>query len=454
MIMKKLITLLLAFTMLFALASCGAKQEKPEPEGPDLSLVDKDGKAQFTIISYSKAGSVVKNVTQLLSSELRKNVGGVFRTTYVPANNDDKNGYYFLIGDTGREESNALAEGIAENEYRVKVMGRRIVVVGGSDIALSRGVGALLAAINYQNKSVPKTLNITGTVGGHSEMLVGMANQTTKCVEVYDISVGRMDATSLVWSSKATPGISGFKLRNHPTYGDVVLITVGTHVEMVSFETKETLWQVNDAPENSHSVELMPNGVIAVGGTVGHDIHFYNLNSDDPTKIRLEIPYKDAHGVLWDPKNEVLWAAGMNMLYAYKVTANDDGSVTVIKDEEMSFTTPEGGLHDLQPYFGNDDWLIISTASHVYIYDKVNKTVKDAYEGVVGATTDHVKGVGRFLNGDQIYMFYDGGNDNGQGGGWNTTYLTYIPNGSNIVSTIPSTMGRFYKCRVWYSNYQ
>ena len=450
--MKKLIAFILVLSSVLTLCACGAK--KTASEGKELSLVDKKGQARFTIISYSKAGSVVNSVTSLLSAELRKNVGGVFRVTYVPANNDDKDGYYFLIGNTGREESKTLAEGIAENEYRVKVMGRRIVVVGGSDIALSRGVGALLAAIDYSKKSISKTLDITGTVGGHSEMLVGMANQTTKCVEVYDISSGKMDATSLVWSSNPTPGISGFKLRNHPTYGDVVLITVGTHVEMVSYETKEILWQINNAPENSHSVELMPNGVIAVGGTVGHDIHFYNLNSADPTEIKLEIPYKDAHGVLWDPKNELLWAAGMNMLYAYKVTANDDGSVTVTKDEEMSYTTPDSGLHDLQPYFGNDDWLIVSTASHVYIYDKVNKTVKDAYEGVTGATTNHVKGVGRFLNGDQIYMFYDGGDDNGQGGGWNTTYLTYIANGSNIVGTIPSNMGRFYKCRVWYSNYQ
>ena len=51
-------------------------------------------------------------------------------------------------------------------------------------------------------------------------------------------------------------------------------------------------------------------------------------------------------------------------------------------------------------------------------------------------------------------MFYDGGNDNGQGGGWNTTYLTYIKNGATSTSKITSNMGRFYKCRLWETSYQ
>ncbi len=455
--MKKITAFILVLTSMLTICACGGGSgKKTDPDvGPDLSLVDKDGRSRFDIISYPKAASGAQSVTTLLSTELRKNVGGVFRVTYPNIVKDDKNNYEFLIGKTGREESVALAEGIAENEYRVKVMGRKIVVVGGSDIALSRGVGALLSAINYEKKSVSKSLDLTGTVGEGGELIVGMANQTTNCIEVYDISSGNMNATSIIWTNKTTCGaISGFKLRNHPTYGKVVIVVGGSNAEMVSYDTKEVLWKTTNSSENSHSIELLPNGIIVTGGTVGHDLHFYNLNSNNPTEIIYELPFPDAHGLLWDPKNEVLWAAGENQLTALKVTLNADGTLTVVKNEDLSYVTPESSLHDLQPYYGNDDLLIISTASHVYVYDKVNKTVTDAYKGVVGATTDHVKGVGRFLNGDQIYMFYDGGNDNGQGGGWNTTYLTYIPNGSNIVGTVPSNKGRFYKCRVWYDNYQ
>ncbi len=451
--MKKIIALILVLTSLLTLCACGSGKKTGSDAG--LSLVDKDGKARFTILTNSKMDSTVKSAALLLSSELRQNIGGIFRVTSTTSTKEDKNAYEFLIGDTGREESVALSEGIAENEYRIKVMGRKIVVVGGSNVAVTRGIGKLISIIDYEKKSVPKSLNISEVIGGGDSLIVGMANQTTNCIEVYDISSGNMNATSLLWSNKTTCGaISGFKFRNHPTYGDVIIVVGGVNAEMVSYDTKEVLWRTTNSSENSHSIELLPNGVIVTGGTVGHDLHFYNLNGDDPTEVVLEVPFHDAHGVLWDPKNNVLWAAGTNQLTAFEVTLNDDGTVTAVKNEELSYVTPTSGLHDLQPYYGNDDWLIVSTSKHVYVYDKVNKTVREAYEGVAGATTDQVKGVGRFENGDQIYMFYDGGNDNGQGGGWNTTYLTYVPNGAKIVETVPSNMGRFYKCRVWYTKYQ
>ena len=125
---------------------------------------------------------------------------------------------------------------------------------------------------------------------------------------------------------------------------------------------------------------------------------------------------------------------------------NDDGTVTVTKDEELSVVLPEGGAHDLQPVTGDVNKLIVSAAAHVYIVDKTNGTCTPIIE------EGHVKGVGFFKNGDMIYMYWDGVNDN-SGGGWNTTYLTYVPADGEL-TTVPSDQGRFYKCRVWYTDYQ
>ncbi len=455
--MKRILALILVLASIFTIVACdGGKKESGKGDGNVLSLVDKDGKVRFTIPNRSENGTTAYSLISMISKELRAKVGGIFRVeNYKGEAENDPDAYELLIGDTGKKETIELAEGLGASEYRIKVMGRKIVVVGGNELAVSKGVSILLSSIDYEKKCVPADLDLSGSFSDGKELLVGMANQTKKCVEVYDISSGLMNSESLVWSYPTTCStISGFKFREHPTYGKVVLIVGGDVAEMVSYDTKEVLWRTTNSSPNGHSLDLLPNGIIITGGTVGNDIHFYNLNSDKPTKIIHEIPFPDAHGVLWDPKYEVVWVAGSDKLTAFKVTLNDDGTVTVVKDEDLSFVTPESGLHDLQPYFGNEDWLLISTSNHVYIYDKVNKTVTDAYEGVLGATTDHVKGVGRFENGDMFYMFYDGGNDNGQGGGWNTTYLTYILEGAKIVGTVPSDRGRFYKCRVWYSDYQ
>ena len=448
--MKKIIAFILALVSAITLCACkGNGKEKADGE-QELFFTDENGKSRFTIVLGAKEDLGAKSYASFLSTELRKSVGSIVRVTDSSKVKEDKKAYEILIGDTGRSESKSLSKGISDSEYRIKVIGRKIVIVGGNDAALSRGIGELLFHINSETKSVAKTLNVSGTIGSDSPILVGMSNGTTHCIEVYDISLGRMDESSLLWSSNTTRGAAGFKLRQHPTYGEVVLATTGTYAYMMSYETKKILWSTENTPENSHSIELMPNGIIAVGGTVGHDIHFYNLNSDDPTEIKFEVPHNDAHGLLWDPKNEILWGAGSNMLNAYRVTVGEDGSVNVEKDEEMSVITPEGSLHDLQPYFGNTDWLLITTKTKALIYDKVNKTFTDAFEGVTNATTASLKGIGRFPNGDMIYIYPDGLYEQ-----WNSTILNFIQSGEVRISVpINSPMGRFYKCRVWTSDYQ
>lgn len=280
---------------------------------------------------------------------------------------------------------------------------------------------------------------------------VAMANQNPSAggrsgvyIDIYDISTGNMN--NIVWTYKTSiNGVSGFKVRKHATYGEVLLVTVGKKAEMVDMDTKTVVWSTGEASDNSHSIELLPNGVIVTGGTVGNSITFFNTNGADASKCLLEIKYPDAHGVLYDPKYDVVWVAGTNQLSAYKVTLNPDGSVSAVKDENLSVVTPEGGLHDLQPYFGNDDCLIISTGSYVRIYDKVSKTF------IALVNQPHTKGVGVLPNGDVIYMYHDElpGSE-----GWNTTLINRIDSETGVTTQIKSNQGRFYKCRVLNFNYQ
>ena len=285
--------------------------------------------------------------------------------------------------------------------------------------------------------------------------LIGLGFQRPyRMIASYDISRGEMNDPVFSYKSSFCHTVSGFKLRNIAPYGDVVLITGGVTSEMVSCDTKEVIWSTDRSPENAHSIELLPNGIIAVAGSSGNAVRFFNINGSSPADHLLSLDYNDAHGVLWDPKYNVLWCAGNNSLFAYEVTLNADGTVTLLKNEALSVVTPDGSLHDLQAYTGEPDLLIITTVDHVYCYNKAEKTFTDAYTDVEGAKTRWIRSAGVFANGDLVYTEHDGGDDNGHGGGWNTTLVHYIDGDSRTLSTVSTTQGRFYKCRVWSSSYQ
>ncbi len=292
------------------------------------------------------------------------------------------------------------------------------------------------------------------TESNNEMRLIGLGVQRpNRTIAVYDIAKGEMNTPIWSYTSTFCQTVSGFKFRNLSPYGDVVLITGGTTTEMVTYDTKEVIWKTSQSPSNAHSVELLPNGIVAVGGSSGNSISFFNINDDDPEVPELTISYTDAHGVLWDPKYEVLWCAGDDMLFAYKVTLNDDGSVSAVKDENLSVTAPDSGLHDLQAYLGHEDILLVTTHKHVYFYNKVNKTFTDVYTDVENASVIEIKSVGFFENGDIFYTEHDGIFDNDKGG-WNTTFVNYIDGETRTLSTVATTAGRFYKARIWYSAYQ
>jgi hypothetical protein len=219
---------------------------------------------------------------------------------------------------------------------------------------------------------------------------------------------------------------------------------------MIDYDTKEAIWQTTESSGNSHSIELLPNGIIVTGGTnaktaaqPGCTLTFFNLNGADPSKCIYEMDFDDAHGVLWDPKYEVVWALGRDKLTALEVTANEDGSVTVVKNEELSVVMPMDHGHDLQPVYGNSDYLLV-TGTTIKMYNKVTKEFTEVYhEG------KSVKGVGILPNGDFLYIYPDGLAET-----WNSTWINHVDPATGEITYIHSNQGRFYKLRVLNFNYQ
>ena len=110
----------------------------------------------------------------------------------------------------------------------------------------------------------------------------------------------------------------------------------------------------------------------------------------------LAIDYPDAHGLLYDPQNDVIFAVGTNLLKAYSVSLADDGTPVVTEATEFAATIPTGSAHDLQPVYGDTDRLWISTGSAVYQYSKSQKKFFTDYEGNGSINKKSVKAIGNY----------------------------------------------------------
>lgn len=137
------------------------------------------------------------------------------------------------------------------------------------------------------------------------------------------------DASSIVWSwcPASDPAIpkehlvwfeclSECKLVNG---GKSVLVTAsGGAVTMVDVATRSAVFN-GYAGGNTHSAELLPDGNLVSVSSSGNFIALFpNLGKPHAENIPIRYPHEDAHGILWDPEEQLLWVLGRSELAAYQ----------------------------------------------------------------------------------------------------------------------------------------
>ena len=473
----RLLIILLCATLCLPMSACGkgeavettaeshtaattteAVTETTVPEPTDLSLLTEEGKAQYRIIRPENGSDTEVNAGIELNKALKKLTGATFTLNsdfLMPKESldDVAEVYEILIGATNRPESGQAKEGLAANEYVIRATEYKIVVTGGSDAATYQAMQAFLAMFEAGGSfMLAKDTDIKEEIESKG-YLVALTNQGESLLEVYDISSGKLDKSTRVWSYQ-TPyyNIAGTKLRHSETHGDVALIVCGSGYGcMVSYPAGELLWSTNMAANNPHSIELMPNGVIAIASSTGAEIRFFTTAEKASKKIDARVALEDAHGVLWDEQNQVLWAVGRTVLTAYQVVLNADGTVTVTEDASRRATIPSDHAHDLAPVYGDSNELWITTGSSVYRFNKTSKTFYIDYAGREYLNRANVKGVGNFEDGSFVFLYPDGAFKS-----WTTKSIVLVRNqdGKMVKEELASETGHFYKARVWNNQYQ
>lgn len=98
---------------------------------------------------------------------------------------------------------------------------------------------------------------------------------------------------------------------------------------------------------NAHSIEFLPDGLIAVAGSVhpkGNSVEIYHPSLSDKPLAKDSL--YSGHGVVWHPKRKLLYALGYDVLRAYKVTFDKtNAKVTLQKVSEWKIPGKSG--HDL-----------------------------------------------------------------------------------------------------------
>lgn len=294
------------------------------------------------------------------------------------------------------------------------------------------------------------------------DFMIAIANQGAQRIQIYDPAIANWStAAALIWSwyPNATNGFSAstagwgapsdVKLRNSTFYGGQVMAVADSKgfCGLVPYPAGNArLWSVNvGVPgaglNNLHAVEVLPNGNVAVAASNGSFVRIYTASQGASSSTYVEFTLTDAHGVLWDPTENVLWALGGSVLTALEITGT---AAAPIVSEKISYrvSLPSAGGHDLYAYYGDTNKLWVTTHGAGYTFNKTTKTFT-ALVGTANGTA--IKSIGNQPSGQIVEARPSTCVD-----GWNTNTVKFF--GPDVNKTI--TGACLYKARVWWADYQ
>ena len=239
------------------------------------------------------------------------------------------------------------------------------------------------------------------------------------CLVIFDLNqyIGDLNALtdtrsfSWIWDPESDPkchimpgaGIDSAKLRYSPYFERDVVIACSSNgwAGVIDYEARSLLWEYNigDGP---HSIEMLPNGDVVVAGsgngsTTGK-IAYVPLGAGFRAPV-FSIAAPSAHGVMWDPQNEVLWGLEMSRIVPYRVVnpGTKDAKLEPVEEDIVSLKGDSGG-HVLSPVLGQPGkyWV---TAGKVWLFDANEKTLSNTMPNYTASNQRNVKGMVSFPDG-------------------------------------------------------
>lgn len=148
--------------------------------------------------------------------------------------------------------------------------------------------------------------------------------------------------------------------------GKQILITSSSGgVALINRKDKKVLFYA--FVPNAHSAEMLPNGYIAVAGSIrpgGNCVELYHKSNSEKPVFRDSL--YSGHGVLWDKKRKMLYALGYDVLRSYSLKDWNSNYPKLLVEKNIKL--PGDGGHDLQRVPGGRQ-LILTDPENVWLYN-------------------------------------------------------------------------------------
>ena len=322
---------------------------------------------------------------------------------------------------------------------------------GQTEVSLTLGEAKVL---KFERATYP-ALNDFGTKP------IALADQLNASIAVYDLASGD-PALKYEFKPQTAKGFSlkGYgnrvdeaRLRYSEKWGTYIILFTSSsgYVGVASYPAEECLWQAELGGTSPHSIEYLPNGMIAVASSGGSKtengfIRLYSAENKKDAKY-AEKQLTSAHAVLWDETREILWAMGSSLIVAYEI-GDDPSAPSMTKIASYGCNNMKGG-HDFSAICGNEDQVWVG-GSFVRVFDKTTGTILSSYPGSAQINSSSVKCICSFPDGDAALTVATG-----VYASHNTDrFKLFKFDGNNASATTHVFDGRaFYKARAWLASY-
>ncbi|MCV4231159.1 DUF6528 family protein [Virgibacillus sp. LDC1] len=294
---------------------------------------------------------------------------------------------------------------------------------------------------------------------------IAMSDQASQKILVMDPGVSDWNDPSAVkwtWAPSASNGFAEFtanwglpteaRIRNSDFFGTQVMLVTDSRglAAIIPYPAGDfKLWAAN-VGGNPHSAELLPNGNIAVAASTGGWVRIYMSSQRCHSTKYAEYRLESAHGVSWDPHNEILWSLGNGAIVGLKV-GGTAANPTLTEHVRLDVARLNG--HDIQPVYGDLDRMWVASGGKVYQYVKSTNSLDLTYPGADEISRVGVKAVGNQSSGQVVQTVADVAK-NPVGG---CTLYTWCTDSADFFlpsATRTKTGAAFYKARIMNPNYQ